>query len=342
MRVRTLLTACIVSVLACAVVRGEDRIVVAPPDTSGEVIIRGEIVDFVGSTIRIRADGSSNPQVVPVSQVVRIETMYLSEHQTGLIRLNEGLTREAEEAFLAAYQNEARGWVRREILAHLVQCAQRREDHVTAASRFIEIIRDDPQSRFWGIAPVPWTPESTSDALKEEARVWLGRSFDVDRFLGACWLLFDNTSHEAALTTLRDFSRGSNTRISALATAQQWRLRLRESNPSDVELASWRDHIEFIPADFRSGPQALLAMGYHRRGQYEQAAAEWLWISTVYTEQGTLAAKATFESADCLDRLGRTEEAARLFTETVERYPWSPQASVARQRLTAMQAESTR
>jgi tetratricopeptide (TPR) repeat protein len=177
--------------------------------------------------------------------------------------------------------------------------------------------------------------------LRAEAEVWLGRTFDVDRFLGAAWLLFDETNHEAAATALREYSRSTNTRISALATAQQWRIRLRESDPSDVELAGWRDHIEFIPREFRSGPQALLALGYQRVGQYEQAAAEWLWISTVYTEQDMLTARATLESGECLYRLGRMEEAMRLFTETAERFAWSPQAGIARQRLTEIEAAAT-
>lgn len=316
----------------------EDRVVIAPPNSSGEIIIRGEIVDFVGSTLRIRTDGGTEAQNIPIGQIVRIETPYHPDHQTALSRLGEGLTAEAEEAFLAAYEHEPRAWVRREILALLVQCAERREDHVTAATRFLEIIREDPQSRYWGQAPVPWTPAVVDEALRAEAELWMRRSFDVDQFLGASWLLFDATNGEAAQETLREFSRGTNTRLSALATAQLWRVRLRDGNPSDVELSGWRDHIEFMPREFRSGPQALLAAGYQRSGQLEQAAAEWLWISTVYTEQDALTAKATLTAGECLHQLGRTDEASRLFEETVDRFAWSPQAGIARQRLSEIEA----
>jgi tetratricopeptide (TPR) repeat protein len=311
----------------------EDRIVVAPPDTSGEIIIRGEILDLIGPTVRVRPTGSDNAQVIPVVQVVRIETTYHSDYRRGLSLLNEGQTAEAEEAFLAAYEGEPRNWVKREILTQLVQCAERRDDTLTAARRFLEIVATDPQSRFWGCAPIPWTPVDANPALQAEARIWLARADDADKFLGASWLLFDEVSHETAEAVLRELSRGTNAIVSPLATAQLWRVRLRDDVPSNSELYDWRDHIEFMPEETRCGPQALLAAAYQRRGDYEQAAAEWLWIATVYTQRDMLTARASFEAGECLLRLGRGDEAAGLFEEVADRFGWSPQAGPSQQRL---------
>lgn len=310
-----------------------DRVRVQYPEKAGVLVLIGEIDDYLGGELTIRLKTGS--ETVRAEQILEIETYYTPSHRQGLELLDQGETDKALTTLQAALKEENRRWVKREILAGIVRAQTRRGDLLSAANTFAEILATDPGTRHWSVAPLAWAPLALSVPLKNQARQWLTGDRPGLRLVGASLLLLDPVYGEAAQRELTDLSRSPQRPLAPLARAQMWRVRFQGVALTETELARWRTEIQYLPAALRAGPQYLLARGYLSRDARRDAAAEFLWLPTVYNDLESLSARALWDAAAALRESAAESEAMTLLGELVEQFPWSSEAAEARTMLPA-------
>lgn len=327
-----LLTGLAVCVLSQAVfaqaVFAQDRVTFTPPGSNGPVTEIGEILDYTGRELVLRT--LNGTQHLSSASVTQIETRYEPACQQGLVAFQAQQTEEALQLFRTALQAERRPWVQREIRSSLMKCSLRMGDFSGALREFREITRTDPETRFWGIAPLVWAPTAISATVRAELEPWLTSTDVSERMLAASSLLLDPVLGEAAEGALLQLSRGTNPVLSVYSRMQLWRLSIGSRNVSETMLDGWRSDIARLRPELRSGPQYLLARGYEVQGEFRQAAAEAMWLPMIYSDHELLAARALFDASDGLARSGLVLEADVLKQELLARYPWSREASAVR------------
>ncbi len=323
----------LVALVAARSLPAQDRVTVLPEWASSPITVVGQVTEFNGRRIVIRVESGTPIQTYKADEVVHIETQQSESHQQAMRAMAAGDTARAETEFQRAMELETRGWVQNELLSWLARCARRRGDRVTATRRFLTIVNSDPESRFWGVAPLVWAPETMSPAFHTLARECLARQEEPARLIGASALLLDTTLGPSAEAELQRLARSSNLVVKLLAQSQLWRTRLAAGDMTPFELEIWRGKVQQLPAGSRSGPTYLLGRVASQRNDTAEAISNWLWLPLVYGEDEPLAARACFEAAEALARLGHADEAATLFQEVVDRYGWSDYSADAHQQL---------
>jgi len=302
------------------------------------VVLIGEIDDYLGDELTIRLK-TTGPETVRAEQILEVETYYTPSHREGLELLDKGETEKALAALQAALKEENRRWVKREILAALVRGQTRRGDLLAATQTFAEILSTDPGTRHWSVAPLAWAPTAVGVPLKAQARQWLAGEHAGLKLIGGSLLLLDPVYGEAAQRELTDLSRSPQRPLAPLARAQMWRVRFQGKALTETELARWRTEIQYLPKPLRAGPQYLLARGYLSRNALRDAAAEFLWLPTVYADLEHLSARALWDAAAALRESAAETESTVLLRELIDRFPWSTEAAEARGLLAAPSAK---
>jgi hypothetical protein len=205
-----------------------------------------------------------------------------------------------------------------------------------AGEQFLEIMTSDPHSPHWSVAPLVWAPPSITEQDRAAAKSWLATPSPQARLLGASLLLTDATLGESAGKVLDDLAREVAPNVAELARCQLWRRRAGVAL-RDTELAGWRNTIESLPPALRGGPQYLFARARLARSEFDLAAAEFLWVSTIYSEHEPTASRASLDTGVSLQKAGRPDDAANIYRETVGRFPWSAAALEAKSRLTELE-----
>lgn len=309
-------------------------------DGSTVIPIAVDVIDFTGRAIQYRA-ANGTVKSEPASAVVKVETHYPDAFLQGDKLFQAGQYDEALIEWESALRAESRTWVQREILASMVRCALRRNDWANAGSHFLKIVASDPQTLHWSVAPLVWAPGPLREGDRAAARGWLTSGDSAAKLLGASWLLTDGKEGEAAAGVLTDLTRDASRTIADLAKAQLWRRRAGLTL-TDSELANWQSHIDSLPEKLRGGPTYLRARAQFARSEYDLAAAEFLWVSLIFKQHEPTAARATLDAAEALLKAARTDDAQRLFQETVERFPWSVASQDAAARLKELSAAADR
>lgn len=326
-------------VLLATCVRAEDRVTYHPSGSSRPITMVGDIFEYTGEVLRMKALGGTT-QVIPAEDIVAVKTHYDVAHREGLDAYEAGRIEEALSKFLTAYDREPREWVDREIASWLVRCSLRNDDQLSALRFFRELVKSDPTTRHWGIAPLVWSPVSLTNELRETARPLLASQHAAERLLAASILLFDTDFGRRAERELNDLASDPNPRLSRLARAQLWRIALARNEVTENILQNWRDQINGLPVPLRPGPQYLLGRGYAHLGEQRLAAAEFLKLTIVYANHDALTARATLEAAEAIERTGLTQEANVLYRELLQRFPNSTESTVAREKLSAVTSGS--
>lgn len=325
----TLLTATLLSALLPA----EDRVTYRlGGGQSRPITVVGEIRDYDGEQLLMMTI-SGAPQVVPAEDIVSVQTHYDTAHRQALAAYQQGRIDEAASKFITAFDREPRDWVDREIAAWIVRCRLLLDDRAGAIQFFREVIRNDPVSRHWGIAPLVWSPAPLDDDTTRLARSLLVSSRRGEQLMGASILLFDPISGTIAERTLSDLAGSTNPRISRLARAQLWRLSIVRQEVTHNIVSDWLDQVQSLPASLRPGPQYLIGRAQLALGEPRLAAAEFLKLTILYPQHDALTARATFEAAEAIERTGLTQEADLLYREILVRFPVSHASNLARQRL---------
>ena len=306
----------------------QDEIDIRGPNATAHFSLKCKISDYNGSQIKVV--GPIGEKIYPISDVVAVRYARIKQQIDAEQLLAEGRNDEAESLLKKAVEAEPRRWARREILGLLTGCALRREDFATAGSRFRQIYESDPFTRHINLAPLVWASQSIDGLNRSTAAAWLNESKPMDRLVGASLLLYDAEHGQRSRDTIRELNRLPDDRIRSLSMWQERRLQITNRKVSDFDVSRWATEIDQLEPPLRAGPIFLLGQARLIRQEYDLGAAEFLKLPIVYSSDHPLIARASFEAGQALLRNGLRVEAARLFQETITRYPWSTAASDAR------------
>ena len=319
-------------VLCTTPVSADDLICLRQPNSDAVMSIPATIDDFTGRFITYHT--SSGSQQASTSRVEGIRHEFSENFKRGQRLFESGNYEAAKAEWQLDLKKEPKRWVQREIRSWLVRAAWRQEHWAVAGQQFLAIVAEDPETIHWPIAPLLWTPGMIRDADRTIARDWLQDDRSVARLLAGSLLLKDKEPalRESAVRVLTSLVRDTSPQVSGLAKAQLWRNRF-DQPISDSEVASWQGHLNYLPKDLRGGPQYLLGAAYLRRGEYDRAAAEFLWVPLMYPQHEPTAARASLEAGEALMRAARQDEALKTLEEAAANFGWSQAGRDAKSRV---------
>jgi len=318
----------------------EDRVILQPEKQSSRISLPCTILDYTREKITVRTRTGSVVKDYPASQVVQVQTYQTPAQLAGLKLFSTGQVVEAQDKFREALKDENRAWVRREILSLLIRCALHQNNQATAGTRFLALLRSESDTRFFHLIPLVWSPTELSPAMENQAKLWLSDSDATARLLGASFLLKHGEYGVVAEAELKQLSADIDRRVHRLARAQLWRVRLVSENFNNLEPARWKNRIESMPAELRGGPYYILGRAYRQLGEHDRAAAAFLWLPCVYSQNHNLAARACLEAADSLSQIGQRDAAITLYLEVTERFSKTSYAQEALMLLKSLAQES--
>ncbi len=318
-----MLSACGAASFAAA----QDEVTIAAEQGEGQFRVKGTIVEFTGTAIRLRSDSGAE-HTYPAERVLDIATQWTADHQAARAARDAGQFARAVEQYRRAVNQETRTWARRTILAELVWCYRALGQLDAAGEAFLLLVSSDPATRDFDSIPLAWT--ATEGVSPQRAREWLARADSpAARLLGASYLM--TTERAAALAALAELSGHEDARIAALAEAQAWRAVAFRAEPAQTAL--WQQKIETMPESLRGGPYFVLGQALAAQKQHDAAALTLLRVPILHGRDRQLAAAALVLAGAALAEAAQPDEARRLFQEVCDRYPPSRWQSEAQSRL---------
>lgn len=316
--------------------RGEDTVVLRSPSGRERQQVSGTVLDYTGQQLVLRRS-SGQDERYDGRRVVDVRSEWTAPHAEAEKLLAEGKPAEALIQLREALKAEPRTWVRRRIIARTVSAYYETGQVEAAGNAFTLLVGSDPETPYFAVIPLAWLPSATSAAVESRAAQWLAAESPAVRLLGASWLLV-SPRRSAATQALETLARDEDPRVAFLASAQLWRG--ATATVTDQQLEQWTQLVERMPDELRAGPYLLLAQGYARREQAQQAALYYLRLPILFPEQRTLAAEALLAAGRQLEQLGRPEEAEPLYRELLADYPNSPLADQAQRQLSGLKSPS--
>jgi len=300
--------------------------------------VTGTVVDFTGEHLVLRT-ASGRDQTIPTARVVDIKTTRTPDQVAGDGFARAGQHEEAVNRYLTALRDERRVWLRRQIMAQCVRCFFQLGQFDRAAEGFLPLVRSDPQTQYFDVIPLSWSPYQPSLTFRRKAKAWLeDKQNSVAKLLGASWLL-STDSREAAIAALRGLTSDADARVAMLAETQLWRTRVVTAKPQDID--RWRSLIARMPEKLRAGPYFTLGRALAAQGQSEQASLAFLRVPILYPVHGHLAAAALLSAGRELERIGQTKQAVTLYQEVVRDHSDAPAAAEAAARLESLAGQGS-
>ncbi len=292
--------------------------------------LAGEIVDYSGRELKLRSVAGSE-RTIPAAAVQRIETTHCAEQTAGDEAFSRGDFRQALTSYRSALAatREPRDWVRRQILVQAIWCQRNLDEWDQAGEYFLILLESDPATRQFDCIPLVWTDQRRSLAVERKAQTWL---HDEKRpaavLLGASHLLATPERPEA-IAALKRLQKDPDPRIAWLAEAQLWRTQ------STAQARPWSEFarkIEAADGSLRAGAYYLLGSAL-ASAQPEDGALALLRLPLAYPREYQLSAAALLQAGSCLERVGRTSQAAGLYAELLTRFGQTSESREAQSRL---------
>jgi len=306
-----------------------DVVAVRSADGKRETRITGEIVDWLGPELILRRS-SGREERIPSDRVLNVDATWNEAHVQAEGLRNVGDLAAALVLFNQAIRSEERAWVRRRLLARIVECNAETGQIEQAGETFAALIQSDPQTPDFAVIPLNWGTVRTTAGLESIAGRWLSAKSASVKLLGASWLL-SSAQRNQAVAALNRLASDPDARVAFLAKGQLWRTEV--VTVTDASISKWQDVIRRMPEPLRAGPYFVVADALARREQPQQAALHWMRIPILYPQQRQLAAEALWGAANQLERIEQTPEALALYREIVSRHKDAPCAAQAEQRL---------
>jgi len=322
-----------------ALAQYSDEVVQQGSTPGSRITLQCQIIDYTGSKLTCRTATANKPIEIGSENVITIRTAQTTAQKAGIKAFEEGQIREAELQLTEAINVEPRVWMRREILVMLVRCALKRNDFLTAGTRFQLLFESDPDTTHMNLIPLLWNDSAAQGETLETAVAWLKDEKPVARLLAASWLFFDAGHSETSLTVLNELARTPGERIRQLASWQRRRLQIRSQDVTDATLKHWESTITQLEPGLRPGPYFLLGRGYLVRQDFEIAAATFLKVPLIHDSEHPLSAESMIEAGRALARIGLHIEAATLYSEILDRYSYAAIAGEAREELAQLAAQ---
>ena len=303
---------------------GQTDIVVTQREPGSPIVNRkGTITNWIGDSLTIDSKGVERE--IDNNTILKFETTWGNSYQLGKQELDSGNPSFAIVQFEEALTNETRPWAKLIIRAQLIDAYQSTEKYADAIRHFEAILRQDPQTRFFPLAPICWTgtgtvPADTTSRLGNSRNPFL-------QLIGASWMLSKPPQRNTGIQLLQTLSEDIDPRIKNIAIVQLWRTRL---NVTDKQIRPWKNIISSLPREFRAGPYFVLAEAQTRVGQTQTAIANLMRIPILFPKQKSLVAAALYRVGNLLDNQGEAELAKSIFNELVTLYPqtvWAKQLS---------------
>ena len=311
--------------------RADDVAVLSRTEPPGESRRRGTIVDYTGQALVLRLPSGREEQIAS-SRLLGYETELVPDHKNGNQLFDEGRFADAVVSYHRAIStDEQRRWVRRIILARMVQCYANLQQFVRAGDTFLLIVRSDPTTPLLEAIPLAWISTPTPGDLTQRATRWM-KDADIPaaRLMGASWLLA-TADRQAALQVLRELDRCEDSRIAMLAQAQLWRDRIVTASLADVQ--QWERELVRLDPSLRAGPDFLLGKSLARHGQSGAAALALMRIPVLHPDHHDLAAEALFAAGEQLEKIGDAMGAKTVYKELLGSYGQHRLVPAAKQRL---------
>ena len=282
---------------------------------STEIKRKGEIVEWVGNRISIK--GKTGVKEFDTDQLLRIETAWHGGYEEGNRLLAQYRYDAAINQFNSAIESEPRVWMQNIVFAKLVQCYLAKEDFANAASHFLKVIDDDPQSRFRHLVPLVWTSSRPKKQQLKNAEAWLESSEPMIALMGASWLLADE-SNQKARQKMERLARDFDPVIASLGKAQTWRL--DRVPPNEKRLAIRIEQVQSMPEEVRCGAWYLIADAQSKSKQENDAIVNYMRIPINDPQQGGLAAAAIYQTAWLLKNKNLEQQSQALRNELKEKF----------------------
>jgi tetratricopeptide (TPR) repeat protein len=315
-----------------------DEVIQQGSTPGSRMTIRCQIIDYTGSKLTAQRAIGTKPFEIDSSDVITIRTAQTTSHKAGIQAFDEGKTRDAEFQFTEAINSEPRIWMRREILTLLVRCALKRNDYLTAGTRFQLLFESDPETAHMNLIPLLWNDAAVDGETRETAIAWLKDEKPVARLLAASWLFFDSGHSETSFAVLNELARTPGERTRQLASWQRRRMQVRSQDVTDSSLAHWDSTLMNLEPGLRSGPYFVLGRGYLVRQDFEIAAATFLKVPLIHDSEHPLSAECLLEAGRALTRIGLRGEATKLYSEILDRYSYAAVVGEARAELDQLTA----
>lgn len=308
-----------------------DQVVLQGASVSSRVTMQCEVLDYTGDAIVLRIATSKTERRFPASHVVSVKTPRMATHERGLEHLRKNEFEQAESSLTQALTDEPRRWVQREIQAAITGCFLRQSRYVEAGLQFKKLYLGDPETRHIRIIPLVWADTAINEETRTTAAAWLEDREAVLRLIGASLLLTDVNYGESAQDTLRALAQEPGQRLRLLAGWQEWRLKQRTNQVTDLELARHETLVEELEKELRPGPWFLIGQAHLIRQEFDLAAAAFLRLPLTHDSDHPMTPQAMFNAARALEQIGFRRQALHLDQEVIDRYAWSPSASLSRQ-----------
>ncbi len=299
----------------CPRVQSQDIVYLKKKNGDGEAKRKGEIVEWVGNVISVK--GSTGVKELDTDRLIRIETAWHPGYEKGNQLIAAYRYDDAILQFESALESEPRSWMQNIVYAKLVECYLAKEDFGNAASHFLKVIDDDPQSRFRNLVPLVWTSSRPNNQQLKKAASWLDSNEPIIAMLGASWLLADQ-SKKKAKPTLEKLARDFDPVIASLAKAQLWRLDTVAVDQKRIAIRI--EQAQAMPETVRCGAWYLIAEAQSKSKLEDEAIVNFMRIPINDPQQGGLAAAALYQTAWLLDKLNRKQQSQALRNELKEKF----------------------
>jgi tetratricopeptide (TPR) repeat protein len=283
---------------------------------------RGQIVDWRGDVIVL--DSGSRQIDIDASTVIQLETEWPAGVLEARQLMNRRQMREALAHFEPAAKSERRVWARDMILAEQIQCLSAIEDYVAAAGRFMQIVENDPESRFFCLIPLAW--DSISQLPQPELAKWIDSRNETAQLIGASWSLIGPT-RKTAVETLEQLQQRAAPNIAMLAASQLWRI---DAGPDQRAIDRWMTQTERMPKPLRAGPYYLIGNALANSGRIDDSLLHLMRLPILYPRSEPLAANALIRASALLKQTDRADQATTLLHEIQRDFPettWSARAA---------------
>lgn len=291
--------------------------------------VTGTIIEYNADELTIQRP-TGREESFPSVKIEHFATTWPAEYVTAKQKMAAGDFRGAIPELRAAVAEEGRRWAQRQMIADTVRCYFEVGDLQRAGATYQVIYGDSKINRHLAVLPIQWWSGQPPLEDLPVLQQWL--QADPPLRLLAASRLFSTTAHRSkAKQTLHELVLESDPRVATLASCQLWREQVATASLETVE--QWRDQIESLAPELRTGPSLVIASTLSRLGRRDDATLLLLRCPILYGQQSELAAQSLLAAAALRQRAERPRQAAELYREILDRFPNTTAAPQARELL---------